>query len=1105
MLSFRQLGSFIGGLLLLVVASPHGTAEEKIDFATQIRPILETRCYDCHDEESSKGGLRLDAKAAALRGGDTFGRPLIPGKPDQSPLLRLVANLESDFDRMPPKGKGLDEKEIHLIRTWISQGAHWPDDGIVIKDPRLSHWSFLPISRPDVPDSEYRNPIDAFIEARLSENNLTFSSPASDADLIRRLHLDLTGLLPDQAALTALQEDTGLGSWHRYIDRTLNSPQFGERWARHWLDVVRFAESAGFETNHERPNAFHYRDYVIRAFNDDKPYDQFVFEQIAGDTVGQDAATGFIVGGPYDRVKGKDPLLNKMQRQDELADMVNTTGTAFLGLTLGCAKCHNHKFDPVTQTDFYAFQSAFAGVVHGERDLEGIDFPERKAKAARLGRQIEELRAELAHLQPAPIHGRTLIIDDSDAKRTEVIVDTRGTGSNPTGKGRGQKEDPGGINHLPNISGGSYSWWSNQPDLDVFAYRPSHEHDEKFRVWLSWGSGYQTHTTDAQYVLDRDGDLGTRHDQSIIATIDQQRFADSTGEVPSQPLWSGFFDAGVHMFSPESALILRGGKYNTAITADTIVLQSPNVEGTNPRLRVPVTADSNVERFSPVKAKWVRFTIDATNNGSQPCIDELEIWANSTNVALKGKPSASSNFPSNPKHQLAHINDGKYGNSRSWISGEKGKGWVQIELEEITTINKITWARDRERKYTDRLPTAYRIEVATEPNQWQTLISSDSRAPQSSPETDPVAYNLAGLPHKQAQRAREVWKQIQPLEETRTKLLTTPKVYAGIFQQPSEPTRRLFRGDPLAPKEVVAPSAIEAFADRLPFPDLAADAPEQERRVALAKWMIDRRNPLTARVIVNRLWHYHFGRGLVGTPSDFGRMGFKPTHPDLLDWLASELMDHNWSLKHIHRLILTSETYRQSSQPRMDALAIDAQSNLLWRFPPRRLEAEAIRDNVLLVSGSLDREMYGPGFLLFQPNANYSRNWIPKDEFGPGDMRRMVYALKLRMEQDAIFGAFDCPDAGQIAPSRSRSTTPIQALNLYNSGFMLEQATRFADRIARETGPDPTDQITSAYQLTLGRAPDSAEIDQALQLVESHGLVSLCRALFNANEFLFLR
>jgi cytochrome c553 len=1066
--------------------------------------VLESRCFDCHGPDQQKGKLRLDSMAAALRGGDSGEKTVVPGDSAASYLIELVTSTDKEH-RMPPKGDRLTAEEVASLRAWIDRAEAWQPAVAENAGLKTTHWSYQPIVKPTPPASDCANPIDAFVLAKLREKGLDFSQPADARTLLRRMSLDVTGLLPDEKAAREFSEvsDAGVAA---LADRLLDSPHFGERWARHWLDVVRYADSNGFETNHERPTAYHYRDYVIRAFNDDKPYDRFVFEQIAGDTVGEDAATGFIVAGPFDRVKGQDKLLQAMQRQDELSDMVNTAGTAFLGVTMVCAKCHNHKFDPVTQTDFYAMQAVFAGVQHGERELAGADSADRKARAEKLTGEIGRLRADLAGLKPAPFHGETDFIDDADKSRAFHLAEKKGEGKNAAGAQRGYLGDPGGANRLPNVSGGAYVWFENQPGRDVFAYRPKLSGDR--RVWLSWGCGFLTHSTDARYVLDRDGDPATRGDQTEIAKVDQQRFADATADVGNKPMWSGFFDAGVHSFSPESSILLRGGDHGSAISADAIVLQSPGATGTQPRLKGPASAALNEEEFAPVEARFVRFTIEATNSG-QPCIDELEIWSagkSPANAALGAKATSSGNFPNSDLHRLEHINDGRFGNGRSWISNTAGKGWVQIELKSAVNIDRITWARDREKKYSDRLPTVYRIEVATDPNgPWKSVASSGHRAPIGSPVTDPVAFDLAGLDASQAGRARTVLEKIAPLEAERTALVSSPKAYLGTFSQPKEPTRRLYRGDPLAPKEPVAPDGLRVLADRLGSFDLAVDAPERDRRVALANWIVSPKNPLTARVIVNRLWHYHFGRGIVATPSDFGAMGFRPTHPELLDWLAAELIAHKWSLKHIHRLILTSQTYRQSSAPRPGPLAADADTEWLWRFPPRRLEAEAIRDNVLLISGTLDRRMFGPGFLLFEPNANYARNWIAKDTFDDADLRRMVYSLKLRMENDAIFGAFDCPDAGQVMPARGRSTTPIQALNLYNSGFLLDQAEKFAARVREHAASGNSAALAdAAFQIAFGRPCGGDELKEAASLIEKHGLASLCRALFNANEFLFL-
>ncbi len=702
--------TFLASLLLTALLGGGGwpsadaATPATVDFQRDVRPILEKRCFECHGADTQESGLRLDERAALLKGGKS-GRPaVLPGKSGKSRLIEVVSGLDKKVS-MPPDGARLSVAEIDTLRAWIDRGAEWSTSKLpaaIANAHDDEFWSFRPVHAPKparVSGEWNSNPIDAFIAAKRQTSGLAASSQADRRTLIRRLYLDVLGLPPSPRAMADFSGDRSPLAWERLVDRVLASPHFGERWARHWLDVVRFAETDGFETNVERPNAYHYRDYVIDALNGDKPYDRFVFEQIAGDAVGEDAATGFLVGGPCDLVKSPDIVLTRTQRLDELTDMINTTGTALLGLTLGCAKCHDHKFDPISQRDFYAVEAVFSGVRHGDR------------------------RA-----------------------------------------------------------------------------------------------------------------------------------------------------------------------------------------------------------------------------------------ANSSAV-----------------------------------------------------------------------------------------------------------------------------------------------VYSGRFEEPA-PVHRLFRGDPMLPREPIGPGAV-ALLGRLEIPE---SSPEQKRRMALASWIARPENPLTARVIVNRVWHHHFGRGLVDTPSDFGHHGAVPSHPELLDWLAGELMQSGWSLKHIHRLILTSSTYRQSSAPRSDALQADAAARLLWRFPPRRLEAEAIRDSILTASGVLDERMGGPGFSAFEPNTNYVRVYSPKEQFGPPEFRRMVYMSKVRMEQDAVFGAFDCPDAGLVAPKRTQSTTALQALNLLNSRFILDQAELLSGRIRREAGPQHAPEVDRAFTLVLGRLPVDNERTAAGQLVAYFGLPALCRALFNANEFLFL-
>jgi hypothetical protein len=775
------------------------------------------------------------------------------------------------------------------------------------------------MARPDVPVTRDRsrvsNPIDAFILSRLDKQNLTPSSEVDRRTLIRRVSFDLTGLPPTPEEVESFVSDPSPDAYEKLVDKLLSSPLYGERWARHWLDVVRFADTHGFEMNQPRPSAWRYRDWVIRSLNEDKPYDRFVTEQLAGDALGADEATGFLVAGPYDQVKSPDPVLTAQQRADELHDMVSVTGAALLGLTVGCARCHDHKFDPIPQTDYFRFVAVFSGVQHGERPLRLPDDPRRQKEAEQARAALAAIDLKLDNLQPLA--------------------------------------RPGG-----------------------------------------------------------------------------------------QPV------------------------------------------------RPPVSPLRNVERFEPADAKLVRFTVAATNQ-FEPCIDELEVYTAADaprNVAIGAKPASSGDYAGNPIHRLEHLNDGRYGNGRSWIC-DKPAGWVALELSQVTRVDRVVWGRDREGQFKDRLATTYQIEVSTDGSAWRLVASSEDRLPRDSPAKP-------SLPTE----ARQLTDQLLALQQKLAALTARPTAYAGTFTQP-QPTHRLNRGDATQPLEVVPPGALSAVGRKV---DLAPDAPEQQRRLALAKWIVDPSNPLTARVIVNRLWQHHFGRGIVDTPSDFGKMGARPTHPELLDWLATELVANGWKLKAIHRLIVTSATYRQSAAGNPTGAAADADTRLLWRYPPRRLDAEAIRDSILAASGRLDLTAGGPGFDTFKPNDNYVRVYDPKDRFGPAEWRRMVYQFKPRLQPDGTFGAFDCPDAGQSAPRRNTSTTPLQALNLMNSPFVVEQAQYFAERVAREAGEEPAHQVRRAFGLAFGRAPDEGEVGASVELVRHHGLPALCRALLNANEFVYV-
>ncbi|QDV35737.1 PSD1 and planctomycete cytochrome C domain-containing protein [Tautonia plasticadhaerens] len=927
----RTLGAL--PFLLLGVAADLRATEDSgpaaVEFARDVRPILERHCFGCHGPDRQRSGLRLDVKSEAFKEG-AYGPAIVPGKASESPIV-MFSSGEDEQMLMPPRGERLSEAEIGTLAAWIDQGASWPEgvDGVTQEDP-IDHWSFGPPTRPAPPASVDRswprNAIDRFILDRLEGEGLRPSPPADRASWLRRVAFDLTGLPPTPERVADFVADPRPDAHGRVVDELLASPRYGERWAQHWLDVVRYADTHGFEVNTERPNAWPYRDYVIRAFNADTPYDRFVREQIVGDALGRDEATGFLVTASVllPGQIGKDEPSIRLARQDAIDEIVNNTTLTFLGLSVGCARCHDHKFDPVSQVDYYSMQAFFAGVEYGDRPVRTPQADEARRREAGLRSRLVDIERRLAGLEPTA------------------------------------------------------------------------------------GSGIE---------------------------------------------------------------------------------------------RPPVDPRKNADRFGPVAARRVRFTVLGTNR-LEPCIDELEVYdVDGRNVALAASGTAiwsSGDTVVAGRHELRFAIDGRYGNSSSWMSDEEGRGWIELEFPGEYSIDRVVWGRDREGEFDDRLAVAYRIEVAPDSGGWRAVADSSDRREYSGGGDPPVSPFPAGLDPEEARVASRLIEERDCLERELADARARQVAFAGVFRAPDS-IHRLHRGDPEQPREEVAPAVPHALGT-LALPRGSA---ERERREALAGWIASPENPLTARVMVNRIWQGHFGIGLMGTPSDFGHNGARPSHPELIDWLASEFIRSGWSVKHMHRLIVLSATYRQSSRIDPGARAKDSDARLLWRFPPRRLEAEAIRDAMLAVSGRLNPEMGGPGFDFFRHRGGL-QGFPPVERFDAKGRRRMIYAHRVRRERDAVFGAFDCPDAGQSTARRIESTTPIQALNLFNSRFTLDEAGAFADRLRAEAGEDASAQVRRAYQLALGRDPDPDESDDASAVVRRHGLDALGRALFNSNEFLFL-
>jgi hypothetical protein len=920
--------------LVAAVAVPCGA----VDFVKEVQPVLEANCYDCHGEDKQKNGLRLDSVAGILKGSDS-GEPLfVRGSSGESLLIRMVTSTDPKH-MMPPKGERLKAEEVVVLKAWIDGGAAMPGEKEAAAGMQLKtdHWSFQPVRRPEVPGVVAGgSEIDAFVGAKLKEKGMEALGEADRRTLVRRVYQVMHGLPPSPAESEGFVRDERPEAWGELVEKVLASPRRGERWARHWLDVVRYADTNGFETNRERKTAYHYRDWVIESINEDKPYDQFVREQIAGDALGVDAATGFLVAGAYDIVKSPDPNLSLMQRQEELADMVSTTSTAFMGLTMGCARCHNHKFDPVLQKDYYAMQAVFAGVNHGERAIRR-ELGEEEAK------RMEMLRTEAAGLR-------------------EVVAGFR------------------------------------------------------------------------------------------------QKAAAASGGVAK---------------------------------------------------RAAVNARENEEVFAATEVGAVRFTIEACS-GAEPCVDELEIYdEGGKNVALASGGAvakASGSLAGYPIHKLEHVNDGQSGNARSWIADTAGKGWVEVVLPAKAKVKRIVWGRDRNGQFGDRVATSYRFEGLGAGGEWTVLATSEDRMPFGGQEA-PDAF-VAKLGAGDAVAAREALGSLAAVEAKVAALSGAASGWVGTFSQPGR-THRLYRGEPQQPREEVAPDVVTVMGTL----GMGVDEPEQERRVKFARWLTGAEHPLTARVMVNRIWHYIFGQGIVSTPSDFGLNGARPTHPELLDWLADEFVRSGWSVKHVQRLILRSAAFRRSSGAGEPVAGdagseknrqVDAGGEYLWRFTPRRLEAEAIRDAMLTVSGVLEMSGGGPGFYLMDVVEENVMHYFAKEKFGPAEFRRMVYQFRIRQTTDSVFSSFDCPDGGQVMPKRSRSNTPLQALNLFNSTFVLGQAGILEERLRKEAGADVGAQAERAFALFYNRAPDAWEREQSVAMIEAEGLGSFCRALYNSSEFLFV-
>ena len=1003
---------FIGHVLLLLAAAPSQAAP---DFAREVRPILEKSCLGCHGPEKQKNGYRLDVRDIALKGGESGEAAIVPHDAKASPLIRYVSGEDADM-LMPPKKSDkprLTAAEVETLRAWIDAGASWPEEFAGAKEAK-PHWSLQPLAKPAVPGAE-ANPIDAFIHAKLAAKNLRPSPEADARTHIRRLTYDLTGLPPTPAEVEAFSADAGPQSYERLVDKLLASPRHGEHWARHWLDVAHYADTHGNDHDHARPNAWPWRDYVIRAFNEDKPYARFVQEQVAGDALFPDdpqatVALGFLAAGPWDDTLmvtvREDTVDHRMAQVLDRDDMVGTVMSTFQSATVHCARCHNHKFDPIAQRDYYALQAVFAGVDRADRPFD--------ADAATHARRRNLLakKSAIARRDPAVM---TALDSPETARKIAAAADA--------------------------LARRATDWQA----LEV--------------VSVTSASG-----VDTSFARQADGSWfvsGTRPEKDTFIVTAQTK-AKGIRALRLEAL-------------PDDRLPGHGpGRYEP----------SGNFHLTEFRA---VAQPASGATSGATRLEFSRATADHSDRG--------DVIAN----AIDGR--ADTHWSVHPRYGEAHE--------------------AVFELKEPTGHDAGTTLiiRLEQNGTAGHQLGRFRFSFCTD------ALSADRRAPV------PAAFvELLRLPD--AQRTPEQRRDLALhilASEVEAELATLPApqfVYAATRDFPPNgsfkpapvprPIHLLTRGDINKPADLIGPGALR-YLPGLPGDFALADpGDEAARRAALARWLTDEGNALTWRSIVNRVWHYHFGRGLCDTPNDFGKMGGTPSHPELLDWLAVWFRDEaHGSLKALHRLIVTSATYRQASlnAPLSTPNFPDADNRLLWRMNRTRLTAEQLRDSVLQMSGQLDLTMGGASVVQFVARGKATFNpdggapaFLDYENFPPDDpanRRRAIYRFIFRTVADPLMDALDCPDGGALTPVRGHSTTALQAFALLNDPFLIRQCEHLAARCAPDA-PTPAAQVAAAFRLMLQRAPRPDEAAAFTAYTQRHGLANACQLLLNTNEFLHL-
>jgi hypothetical protein len=983
-------------------------------FEKEIQPLLQKRCYKCHSGAQAKGKLRLDSKSAAMKGGDS-GPVIVAGKSSASDLMERVTSDDSDI-RMPPTGERLSKAEVAMLRQWIDTGADWPASADL-------HWSLQPLNKVPIPQrsSERVNPVDAFVHAELSENGLKRSPSADRRTLIRRLTFNLTGLPPTPQALAAFVNDNDPQAYEKLVDRLLASPRYGEHWARHWLDVAHYADTHGNDHDYYRPNAWPYRDYVIRSFNDDKPYARFVAEQVAGDVLfpkdpQATVALGFLAAGPWDHTLmstiREDTVDHRMGQNLDRDNMVSTVMSTFTSLTVHCARCHDHKFDPIKQREYYALQAVFAGVDRADRPVD-------------LDPKIQARRREL--------------------RDTKIAIAAKG------------------FDKLPALDAPQIADKIAALTKD---YQQRNEHWQLLEVAKVLSTSA---TGDTVFAKQADGSWfvsGARPEKDTFVVTTKTRMrgirALRLEVLPDKRLphgGPGRYDNGnFHLSQFRATASQTQPEVDKAGAAMKLEFARVTADHSDAGDKVAGTLDENPQTY------W---SINPLYNKPHDAVFELKSpvgFAGGTTLTVQLE------FAGKSGHQI--------GRFRLWSSTDAESTVPKSSSKIAPAIAAIL---------------SVPVEQQT-PDQQRELALFVLNAS--------IDEELASLPDQQFVYAA-----------------TSNFAASGSFKPAAKPRpiHLLDRGDINKPGERVSPGTTACIPGLSGSLEIANLDDESIRRAALARWLIDERNVLTWRSIVNRVWHYHFGRGLCNTPNDFGKMGDKPSHSELLDWLAVWFRDDaNGSLKTLHRLIVSSETYRQSSRRNTtDPVPLaDSNNRLLWRMNRTRLSGEMVRDAALQMSGRMDLKMGGPSVVQFKHKgvaatfmpADGSPAFLDYENFDPDapeNSRRAVYRFVFRTVPDPLMEALDCPDGGATTPVRTTSSTALQALALLNNAFLIRQCEHIAGRLAHES-EQPKDRAATAFRLMLQRSPTARESEAFAVYIQNHGLANACHVLLNSNEFLYI-